>query len=221
MARERAHDAGDEGGRHGQRSRRRPVRRHLSFDRSVAARSGIPDPYGREQSLHAAGRRPAPDRARPARRTAAARRPDGGRARTDAFEPSRHPQRRVFAHAVLLRHQRSTFGPLSHDHAERHARMDQQQRHGDQGSRQDTVVGSGIASAADLQRQCQPRPREDRQGAAGGDQAGVPAGAAQRRRRGEQRPYAVPVGPREGRSAGTADRSAGARRGEHGTADEA
>ena len=122
---------------------------------------------------------------------------------------------------VLLRHQRSTFGPLSHDHAERHARMDQQQRHGDQGSRQDPVVGSGIASAADLQRQCQPRPREDRQGAAGGDQAGVPAGAAQRRRRGEQRPYAVPVGPREGRSAGTADRSAGARRGEHGTADEA
>ncbi len=72
-----------------------------------------------------------------------------------------------------------------------------------------------------LTRQCQPRPREDRQGAAGGDQAGVPAGAAQRRRRGEQRPYAVPVGPREGRSAGTADRSAGARRGEHGTADEA
>lgn len=35
----------------------------------------------------------------------------------------------------------------------------------DQGSRQDTVVGGGIASAADLQRQCQPRPREDRQGA--------------------------------------------------------
>ncbi len=65
-----------------------------------------------------------------------------------------------------------------------------------------------IAPATDLQRQRQPCPREDRQGTAGGDQAGVPADSAQRRCRGEQRPYAVPVGPREGGPPRAADSKA-------------
>ena len=75
--------------------------------------------------------------------------------------------------------------------------------------------------ATDFQRQRQPCPREDRQGAAGGIEAVVPADAAQRRRRGQQRPHAVPVGPRQGGPPRAADRSAGARRGVDRTADAA
>ena len=63
--------------------------------------------------------------------------------------------------------------------------------------------------------------REDRQGTTGGVEAGLPADAAQRRRRGQQRPHAVPVGPCQGRPPRAADRSAGARRGVDRTADAA
>ena len=77
------------------------------------------------------------------------------------------------------------------------------------------------AAGSLLQRQRQPCPREDRQGAAGGIEAVVPADAAQRRRRGQQRPHAVPVGPRQGGPPRAADRSAGARRGVDRTADAA
>ena len=67
----------------------------------------------------------------------------------------------------------------------------------------------------------QPRPREDRQGTAGGIAAGVPAGVAQRRRRGQQRSRAEPVGPREDGPPGPPDRRDGARRGIDRTADAA
>ena len=67
----------------------------------------------------------------------------------------------------------------------------------------------------------QPRQPEDRQGTAGGVEAGLPAGAAQRRGRGEQRPDAVPDGPCQDRSAYQADRGHGTRRGEHRTPDAA
>ena len=78
--------------------------------------------------------------------------------------------------------------------------------------------GNCFAAATHLQCQRQPRPRENRQGTAGRNQAGIPAGPAQRGRRGQQRPHAVPVGPRENRPADTTDRGVGTRRGEHGTA---
>ena len=80
---------------------------------------------------------------------------------------------------------------------------------------------SAAAAPADLQRQRQPRQPEDRQGTAGGVEAGLPAGAAQRRGRGEQRPDAVPDGPRQDRPAHQADRGHGTRRGEHRTPDAA
>ena len=108
-----------------------------------------------------------------------------------------------------LCHQRSTLGPLSFDHAERDVGMDEQQRGPDRRSREIPLVGRSIAPATHLQCQRQPRPREDRQGPAGGNQAGIPAGPAQRRCRGQQRPHAVPVGPRENRPADTADRGTG------------
>lgn len=112
------------------------------------------------------------------------------------------------------------FGPLPVDHAERIGRMDQQRRSHHQ-SGQTHALGSRIAAPADLQRQRQPRQPEDRQGTAGGVEAGLPAGAAQRRGRGEQRPDAVPDGPRQDRPAHQADRGHGTRRGEHRTPDAA
>ena len=85
-------------------------------------------------------------------------------------------------------------------------------------SRQTASFGRRIAVAADLQRRSQPGEPEDRQGPAGGGQALVPADAAQCRRRGEQRPDAMSVGPRQNRPASQTDRSPDARRGEHRTA---
>ena len=146
MARERPHDARTERGRHGQRGCRSPVRRQLPRHRSFAARLGIPDPPGREQPLFDAGRRPAPHRARPPRKPAVARRPDCRHTGADAFEPPRHPQRRILADAILLCHQRGTLGPLSVDHAERDVGMDEQQRGPDRRSREIPLVGRSIAS---------------------------------------------------------------------------
>ena len=128
---------------------------------------------------------------------------------------------RILADAVLLRHGECPFGPLSVDHAERLAGLDQQQRRRDRQSRQTALECRRIAPATDLQRQRQPRPREDRQGTAGGVAAGVPAGAAQCRRRGQQRSRAEPVGPREDGPPGPPDRRDGARRGIDRTADAA
>ena len=221
MAPERRGDARPERGGLRQRGRSGPVRGQHAGHRGIAARPGLPAYADRELALLAAGRGSAHHRTRTSRKPAAARRPDGRRTPADAFEPSRRTFGRVFAHAVVLRHGERPFGPLSLDHAERHSGLDQQQRRRHRQSRQADLERRRIAPATDLQRQRQPCPREDRQGAAGGIEAVVPADAAQRRRRGQQRPHAVPVGPRQGGPPRAADRSAGARRGVDRTADAA
>lgn len=75
-----------------------------------------------ERPPHLLRRRPAPSSA--AVRKDSTGRPDGRRARADAFETvPGHPQRRVFAHAQFMRHQRSTFGPYPSITLEWDARM--------------------------------------------------------------------------------------------------
>ena len=127
--------------------------------------------------------------------------PDGRRTPCNAFEPSRRTFAPVFAHAGRTTPRRSARSAL-------YPSITLSGTVGWTNSSGAGIVNPGklicerrrIAPATDLQRQRQPCPREDRQRRSRRNRSCRSADAAQRRRRGQQRPHAVPVGPRQGRT---------------------